>query len=252
MTSAAVSDAVAKGQLDVLVPLGAMEQHGAHLPLATDQIIAESIAGALADRLPTSLLVAPCLPIGYSDYHFGFAGTVSVSRRLIQEFLEAIIDSLLGSGFRHVYLISGHAGNLDPMQVARRAFPPEMRARIAVQPEWSFQRTVIQEWAQAQLGLSPSEVGGHAGHFETSVMLLVAPELVKMDRAAVGFLGDPALASATMMADGIRAVSPNGVIGDPRTATAEAGAGYLDVVVNQVLTLIEGHRLAQSRQPNNH
>jgi creatinine amidohydrolase len=242
MTSPAVEELIATGRVDVLVPLGSLEQHGRHLPLATDQIIAEAMASAVADRLAFTLLVAPSFPIGVSDYHLGFAGTATVPADVIRDGLLSVISSFLEGGFRHVYLLSGHAGNLPAMESAWQSLPEIMKPRVAVHGDWPAQRRAIQQWAWRNLSLEPDLVGSHSGHFETSVMLHLAPELVNMDKAEAGFVGDSSTAADTMVAQGMRAVSSTGVIGDPRSATADAGEGYFNLVVTSVVDLITSHR----------
>jgi creatinine amidohydrolase len=241
MTSPTVEAVIANGQVDVLIPLGSLEQHGRHLPLATDQIIADAIAAAVAERLE-NLLVAPCLPVGVSDYHLGFAGTATVPTQVIGDSLQSVITSFLEGGFRHAYLMSGHAGNLPAMESARQSLPEVLKLRVAVHGNWPAQRRAIHEWAHGSLSLDAGVVGSHSGHFETSVMLHLAPDLVDMDEAVAGFQGDPASAVEIMMAEGVRAVSSVGVIGDPTSATAAAGEGYLSLLVGSVIDLIEKHR----------
>jgi creatinine amidohydrolase len=242
MTSSVVDNLLSDGQVDVLIPLGSLEQHGGHLPLATDLIIAEAMAAAVGTRYSDSMLVAPCMPIGFSDYHLGFAGTASVPLDVVRDYLRSAIMSFLEGGFRHVYVVSGHAGNLAAMESARRSLPAAFRARTVVHGDWPAQRKAIHQWAEEHLGLGPEKVGSHGGHFETSVMLHLAPELVNMSAASAGFIGDAATASEAMMTAGMRAVSPAGVIGDPRSASASAGVGYLQVVVDLVTDLIARHR----------
>jgi mycofactocin precursor peptide peptidase len=242
MTSMAVGRAQADQAVDIMVPLGSLEQHGAHLPLATDLLIAEAVAAGVGAHFSGSLVVAPCLPIGVSDYHLGFPGTATVPTRVVRDYLQSVMTAFLEGGFRHVYVTSGHAGNFAAMDAAWASLPEDLRDRSAIHGDWPNQRKAIHDWARQNLGLEPEIVGSHGGHFETSVMLHVSPDLVDMTAASAGFIGDAAIASDRMMAQGVRAVSSTGVIGDPRSATAQAGGGYMALVVGQVVELIQRHR----------
>ena len=115
--------------------------------------------------------------------------------------------------------------------------------RVISVDDWPSMRTAIHNVARHQLGLAADYVGTHAGHFETSIMLHLRPELVRMDRAEAGAIGDPNVLGTRLRDEGMRNVSPNGVIGDPTAATADAGRLYLDALVTYNQTVILG-RLA--------
>lgn len=232
---------VGSGKIDVLIPLGALEQHGPHLPLGTDTVIAEAVCHAVAVRVQ-DLVVAPCLPVGCSDHHLSFPGTASIPASVVVAYIKAHAETLLGHGFRHVYLSSGHAGNLAAMKEATDSLPLEIRGRVAAFVDWPDQRDAMHKWAKSALGIGPQQVGSHAGHFETSIMLALCPESVDMGAAPEGFIGSISEASQTMSRSGMAALSEVGVIGDARDASAEAGKGYLEILINSVATFIEDHR----------
>jgi creatinine amidohydrolase len=230
-----------RGDVDVLIPLGALEQHGPHLPLGTDTVIAEAIAAGVAKRV-NALVVGPCLPVGCSEHHLSFPGTASVPEDVVSGYIRSTALTLLGHGFRYVYVESGHAGNIPAMKAAVASMPPNAVGRVAAFVDWPGQRRAMHAWAEKALGLSGAEVGSHSGHFETSIMLALAPETVDMSAAPEGFIGSPEEASELMQAEGIAAVSPIGVVGDARSASSEAGEGYLEVLIGSVVDLIEKHR----------
>jgi creatinine amidohydrolase/Fe(II)-dependent formamide hydrolase-like protein len=234
------------GTVDVLIPLGALEQHGPHLPLATDTIIAEAVADVVSRRLP-NLVVAPCLPVGCSDHHLSFPGTASISKEVASAYLVSVTRTLLSHGFQNAYLFSGHAGNIPAMKEAANSLAGETLGRVAAFVDWPGQRRAMHEWARAELGMSPERIGSHAGHFETSIMLYLRPELVDVAAAPEGFIGSSREASERMKRDGIEAVSAAGVIGDPRDASAAAGVGYLEVLVSSLVAFIEDHRSTTQR-----
>lgn len=241
MRTGDVSRMLQRGPVDVILPFGALEQHGPHLPLSTDSVIAEALARELARRA-AGLLVAPCLPIGASSHHASFDGTISLSGDTLVAFVRDAVASLLTQGFRFVFLISGHAGNMPYMSEAVSSLPDEARTRVAAFVDWAAQRKALHDWAGNELGLPPEQVGSHAGHFETSIMLHLAPERVDMQAAPAGFIGPIEEATSTLAAAGMRALSSVGVVGDARGATGSAGKEYFEVLVNMLHDFIVGHR----------
>lgn len=245
MLSPQVRAALAKGDIDVLVPLGAVEQHGPHLPLGTDTVIVNAVAERVAARFP-DLLIGPCFPVGCSDHHLEFTGTVSLPPRVMADALRAVAVTLLGHGFRTVYLVTGHAGNTSAMDAAVSGLPPGLEDRVAALSDWPAQRAAIHSWGRNELGLSSQEIGSHAGHFETSILLLLCPEAVQMDAAPLGHVGAAEEASKVLSEKGMMGLSASGVIGDARTATPQAGEGYLNVLVETVVAFIEAHRSGET------
>jgi creatinine amidohydrolase len=242
MTSPELAGVLGSGPIDVLLPLGSFEQHGPHLPLTTDTLIAEAVAHEVAQALEGSILVAPCLPWGVSPYHLGFAGTASASREAVTGMVQAAVADWIGAGFRFAFLYSGHGGNLEALQAALSALPGEAAARAFVVNDWARQREAIHHLAASKLGLDPDRVGSHAGHSETSIVLHLAPDLVRMSRAEQGFIGDNRAAVDRMVSQGVQSLGPLGVIGDPTTATAEAGALYLALLRDLAIDEIERRR----------
>ena len=191
--------------------------------------------------------MAPCLPVGDSKHHLAFPGTASLPLDVVAGYVSAVATTLLGHGFRHVYVMSAHAGNIPGMKAALEELPAEARGRVSVFVDWPGQRTAMHDWARSAFGLSPEEVGSHSGHFETSIMLRIAPDAV--DRPAIprGHVGPVDQASKLMNEKGIDAVSEIGVIGDARPSTPEAGDGYLDILVGSVADFIAHHRSERDR-----
>ena len=210
MTWPAATAAAAAGRL-LAVPLGSTEQHGPHLPLATDTLVATALAHGLAARRP-DVVVAPALPYGSSGEHAGFSGTLSIG----QAALEAVVVELVRSAdaWEGVVLVNGHGGNAEPLARAARTLSGEGRSLLP----WSPRPT------RASLDL-------HAGRTETSLLLCLAPQLVGADRPAGAVDLEPAAALAAMRRGGVRAVADNGVVGDPAGASAEEGREMLEAMV---------------------
>ncbi|WP_419926045.1 creatininase family protein [Candidatus Poriferisocius sp.] len=246
MSWTTLGERLEQGPLDVMIPLGALEQHGPHLPLDTDILIAEAVADRAARRAG-EFVVSPCIPVGASSHHLAFPGTASLSGKTLQSVLVEVISTLLGHGFGSAYLVTGHAGNVGAMAAALAELDSVDRARVVSFDDWPAQRDAVHQVAEAKLDIDRELVGTHGGHFETSIMLAIAPERVDMASAVAGHIGPAASASAILRSEGMAALSPVGVIGDPRGATAAAGELYLDALANLVVEGIEAHR-SRSKQ----
>jgi mycofactocin precursor peptide peptidase len=211
----------------LLVPLGATEQHGPHLPLCTDTVIASAVAeGAAHDR--SDVAVAPALPFGASGEHAGFPGTLSLGLEALETALVELVRS--ADHFADVVLVSWHGGNAEAVR------------RVAARSRADGR--VVSCWEPR---LSSAGTDAHAGRIETSLMLAVAPELVGDQRPAGPTEPLPALLPA-LRERGVRAVSPNGVLGDPRGATAAEGRTLLAGLVADLAALLsETEPVALSR-----
>ncbi len=184
------------------VPVGATEQHGPHLPLTTDT----DIAVALVARLH-GVVAAPPLCFGSSGEHAGFSGTLSIGRPATQRVLIELGRSACES-YAHVLFVSTHGGNAAPVARAVEYLRFEGRDARAWSPRF----------------------GGdaHAGRTETSLMLALDPAQVRLDLAEPGCTEDIAALMPRLRTEGVRAVSPNGILGDPTGASAAEGRELLE------------------------
>src|SRR3954468_13009831 len=196
----------------LVVPLGSVEQHGHHLPLATDTVVACAVAEAAVGELDDALL-APALAYGASGEHEGFPGTISLGTEALTGLLVEYGRSACRWAGR-VLLVNGNGGNLDALRAAGALLRSEGRD--------------VAWW--------PCGVPGgdaHAGRTETSLMLHVEPEWVLGHRAVAGETAPIGSLLPRLRAEGVRAVSPTGVLGDPAGALAEEGAGLLAGLVDR-------------------
>jgi mycofactocin system creatininase family protein len=203
---------VAAGSL-VLVPVGSVEQHGPHLPLDTDTTIAVAVARAAADAM--GAWAAPALSYGSSGEHQSFAGTVSVGTEALQVQVVELVRSLT-TWAGAVLLVNAHGGNLTALRAAVEQLVTEGR-RV--------------DW----VACATEEVDLHAGRTETSLMLHLRPDDVRLERAEAGNTQPLPEILPAMMTGGIAAVSANGVLGDPGGASAEEGARVLSAMVADVV-----------------
>jgi creatinine amidohydrolase/Fe(II)-dependent formamide hydrolase-like protein len=232
-----VREEIEGGRDTVVVALGATEQHGPHMPLATDALVGDHLARAVADRL--GAFVAPTVRVGCSDHHLGFAGTLSIARETFHAVVADLVRALAAGGFRRVVLLPTHGGNFGPLAEAVEKLGPVDGVQVSALTDLSMLVQVAQ-LGHEQHGVPLEQGGLHAGEWETSMILAIHPELVRMERGAPGFTGPPQEAvEALMQGRNVAELSDNGIIGDPAQASAEHGRLYWDRVVELVLEALE-------------
>jgi len=225
------------GRDTVVTALGATEQHGRHMPLATDSLIGDHLARIVAARLDAFL--APTMRIGCSEHHVGFAGTMSLSEETYHGLVADLVRSLLRGGFRRIVLLPTHGGNFAPLAAAIAKLGEAERACVIALTDLGLLLEIAQI-GEREYGVPLADGGLHAGEWETSLMLAIHPELVRMERAEAGFTGDLNEAVGSMFAGGVASISANGTIGDPGSASAEHGERYWTSVVELVLEQVGG------------
>jgi creatinine amidohydrolase len=226
------------GRDTVVIAFGATEQHGPHLPLATDALIGDHLAAVIADRLDA--FVAPTVRIGCSEHHLAFPGTLSLSQDTFHQVVADVVRSLARGGFRRIVLLPTHGGNFGPLAVALDKLGPvegvEIRALTDLNALFAIAEVGVQEH-----GVALGEGGVHAGEWETSMLMSIHPELVRLDERQPGYTGDMEGAIAAIFGAGVHSVAANGVIGDPAQASAEHGARYWEAVEKIALGAVAPH-----------
>lgn len=211
---------LAAGRRRAVICAASSEQHGPHLPEATDYLLGRATAERVAARLGDAL-VAPVIRPGCSEHHMAFPGSLTISPAQLMDQLDAYVESLRRTGFESFAVFSSHGGNFGVLEEWARARPHD-GVRVAADLN-AFMAVLVE--VERRFGRDDGPVL-HADICETAMMLHLHPDLVRMEKAEPGFVGD--LEPERLFREGMRGISPNGVLGNPIGATAEMGAQMLD------------------------
>ena len=233
-----IKTAIESGFKTVVIAVGSTEQHGPHLPTMTDARIGEDVAERVARKLGRALQ-ARTIDVGLSEHHLAFAGTISLKPETLKLIIRDYTASLAHHGFTRLVFIPLHGGNFatvrQAIEEARQAHPG-----IEVTGFTDLQGLLdLLNRNAADYGISAEAAGGHAGESETSMMMALEGRLVAGDRFAPGYLGPFGEAEWKLMFEkGMPALSANGILGDPRIASAEKGEVYLERLADFVVSKI--------------
>jgi creatinine amidohydrolase len=234
-----IGEAIDSGFTTVVFGLGSSEQHGPHLPEKTDSLLADIITNRVARKLGNALQ-APTIRVGCSDHHLDFPGTISLKSSTLKEIISDYISSLVKHGFTSIVLIPFHGGNFKPTAEAITELDPKY-------PDVKiFGITDVNEFItelvkpSLKSGLSREEAGIHAGENETSMVLAIESDFVRLDRFTPGFIGSLGETEKNrLFNDGLISLTDLGVLGDPSTATAEKGEIYLQNIIDYLVKEIK-------------
>lgn len=235
LTSAQAKESVDRGDI-VVIPVGALEQHGPALPLGTDTLRADGLCARVAGRLP-HVVVGPTLPIGVSPHHLAMPGTVSFTSATFTTVMREYAVGLHRQGWTKILVVTGHGGNNAALTTLAQDL---LGSHPDLQLAWT---PVTSLAADAVRAAGVSEVHGHCGEAETSQMLVLSPQSVRTDLLAPGVTTpeqfDPLSALARSvtypsLARRYDQLSDNGVLGDPRAATRELGEQILEQATDRI------------------
>jgi creatinine amidohydrolase len=237
MTWPEVEAELDRGRDTVVIAFGATEQHGRHMPLATDALIGDHFAREVAERLDA--FVAPTVRVGCSRHHLDFPGTLSVEDETFHAVVGDLVRSLALAGFGRIVLIPTHGGNFGPLAAAVEKIDKLDRARVVALTDLSVLLQIATAGAEEH-GVPLEEGGLHAGEWETSMLLAIREDLVRMGDAEPGYTGEMQHAIERMLSDGrVKDFSENGAIGDPTRASAEHGRRYWEIAIQIALDQID-------------
>jgi len=232
-------DALDRDGTVLLLPLGSVEQHGPHMPVGTDTMLAEGLCHAAAEALAPNVVVLPTPWYGYSPHHMAFAGSITLGAGTLMALYADIVDSLVLHGFRRMVLVNAALVSVMASEMGHRHHE---RARIAG-------LTYFQLAAGEIARLRRSEPGGmgHACEFEAAMMLHLAPGLVDLSKASTIYPETGSAYLSTDLVQGSRVatyldfadLSPTGVLGDPALATAERGEAFFTACADALARFIE-------------
>ena len=218
----------------VVLPVGACEQHGPHLPVGTDSMLVEDIALAAAEKVEQfPVLVAPTVPFGSSAHHLAYGGTISVGSETLQRYLGECCESLVQSGFRRLFILNGHGGNIDVIGDVARDVSIRQGVAVGSGSYWTMAWDDLVSLGAHQVGLLP----GHAGAFETAMAREVysGPELPGPPVRPSTRTSDPRGFHPPFRVDDQRVWHDNdGYTDNPAAAGPQDGARYRSAVVGAV------------------
>lgn len=236
-------EGVAPEEAVVLVPIGAVEQHGPHLPVGTDAFIVDRIVHEAAER-SEQVIALPGLPYGYSPHHGGVPGTVTLSSETFLNLITDILRSLVDDGFHQIAIVNGHGGNRSLLKTAVSDFRAERDVSVAVLSYWDLIADDVKS-------IRDSELGGvsHGGEMETSLLLYLHEELVKAEHDDYVRDDRNGTIRIDLFGTGVAyypqhfdELTETGVSGHPSAATQETGKRIFEVAVKKLVEFSESYR----------
>jgi len=242
-------DELASGDLNaldrttpVILPVAATEQHGPHLPLATDRLINEHFCRELDARMPKDVLILPTMSVGCSEHHMEFAGSLTLEHETFIRTAEDTLKSVASHGFTRLFILNSHGGNQGIGQVIVEHLGRRLAGcQLAFASWWKLDTEALGKISET----GPGGVG-HACEFETSLILLTAPHLVHQDRIENGgnqptfewAEGDLLRGAPVSLYRSMKEMTSNGAYGDPRKASVEKGEAITRVVVDALENVV--------------
>ncbi len=233
-----VESALESGTRTAVVGVGSIEQHGPHLPLVMDTLDGDELARRIAEELGDAL-VAPTIRPGCSGHHMDFPGTITIPPETLMDIVRSYCRSLDEHGFEHIALVPTHGGNFAPVNTVAPEIAREIEANVISLADLDEHMGLMNEGLR-EAGVEYEEPAIHAGAAETAIVLAIDEGLVRTDELEVGYEGE--ISTARLLSEGFKSITENGVLGDPREATHEAGERILQKVTDAYVRKIETER----------
>lgn len=236
-----------------LFPLGSFEQHGPHLPLTTDSDIVTAVARGVERKRPDKILCLPTLWPGHSTHHLRFPGTMSVHQLPYIQLIVELCEGIVGMGARKVFLLNGHGGNDVPVRAALRELKNRYpKTTFVFASYWALAAQTIKQVRESDLGGI-----GHACELETSLMLHLHPDRVKLPLARRDGpkhtdpyrKSDMQYSRPVYFVNDFHEVTKTGTIGHPELATAAKGKQFLTGIVAEVTAFVDAFAKWGKRSP---
>jgi len=234
-----IKSAIDKGYNTIIIAVGAIEQHGPHLPTFTDTLIGENLVYRIAQKLG-NCLQGPTITVGCSSHHLAFPGTVSIQKSTLKAIIHDYTDSLVMHGYKNIVFMPSHGGNFSTIAEAVEEAQKKHKTTNVVGYIDLMGFLKIINAVSEEAGISKEESGAHAGENETSLVLALAEDLVMKNRFEPGYVGKfGEEETKTIFAKGMKALTENGILGDPTRATKEHGEQYLKKIVDSLANEIK-------------
>lgn len=238
--------ALARQGAIVIAPIGATEQHGPHLPSMVDWRCAQEVAqrAALLMQPKRPVVVTPTMPFGMSEHHMSLSGTITLNYATMASLVGCVVESAIRHGFKRIFVLNGHGGNTEALRIIVTELTVKHKLPLATGTYWDIAAGPIKALLDKQTALL------HACEAETSMIMAMAPELV--DREILSQMHGPYITGLSGIAGVNPAVyrwrqlssrSPNGVIGDASTASAEKGKRLLEAISEAVAEALLDERV---------
>lgn len=238
MTWREIESALDAGTRTAVVAVGSIEQHGPHLPVNMDTLDGDVLARRMAEELGDAL-AAPTIRPGCSGHHMEFPGTISVPPETLMDTVRAYCRSLDEHGFEHVVLVPTHGGNFAPVKTVAPEIGREIDASVITLADLDEHMRLLNE-ALTEAGVEYDQDVIHAGAAETALVMAIDEDLVRVDEIEPGYDGE--ISAARLLSEGFASITENGVLGDPREATAEAGERVVEKVTSAYVEQVRAER----------
>ena len=225
----------------IVIPVAAIEQHGSHLPIDTDNVLVEHATEEAARRSDGLILTAPMIHYGFNEHNMGFPGTINIRENVFIDFCYDVGHSFVRQGFDRIIFVNGHGSNQMLCNLAARRIVNTTRALAAAVAHWAMAREAVDRMRESEY---PGGMA-HACEFETSMYMYLRPELVQKDKIVRretpsrlnDFIYDDLFGSGPVhMVNRWSRVTQTGVEGDPLLATAEKGRAFAECAISNLVT----------------
>mgnify|MGYP001231656553 CR=1 FL=1 len=229
-------------ELPVIILMCATEQHGPHLPLSTDRLIGEHFLQVLNQMVEKDCIILPSIPIGCSDHHMDFNGTLTFKHSTFKILIEEMVESMIIHGFKNFIFLNSHGGNQGIGQVILESLGNNHHeCRFSFITWWKLVNQELKNINESGPGST-----GHAGEFETSLMLYISPELVRKDLISPPseqkfdpLVGDMINSPVVSYFQTIKEISATGVVGNPSFSTKEKGEKISQIITSKLVEMIK-------------